>query len=90
MSMDYDAHPEIAKDGSVTFRGVDFSGKLRVHFRNKTILVIHRSGGKCWDGNFNPWRYVPAQFFVYRIVKDHATRPTVERIVEFDVKKGRV
>lgn len=78
--------------GRVKSVGVDFGGRLTLHERlprvgEPKVLVIHRAAHKAWVSNFDPWKYCPAQYFVFRVVrKDPITNEfTCESIIDFPV-----
>jgi hypothetical protein len=93
--MSYDCNMEIVGDGTVRFRGVDFEGrKLTVHKKQGDIIVIKVSGGSCW-ARIGERHYVPAEFVVYRIIKEHGRKKgfsgvvelTVDRVIDFPIKR---
>jgi len=66
--------------------GPDRNDPLPVHHRTGDIVVCKIKGHKTWNGNYQPWRYTPAQFLVLRLfVQDGITR--AEPIVEFEIRK---
>ena len=86
--MSYDCNLEFKPDGTPFFRGVDFSGGLSLHYRDKNHIVLKSRGGKYWAG-IGMQSYAPASFYVYRIIdKISDTELKVERLVDFPVRAG--
>lgn len=86
----------IRANGTPEFPGIDYSGKLTVHFRtnNKNtdyfnFIIVKVSGGTYWSGIATPAAYAGAKFVVLRIhqtsTKNNEETLLVERLVEFPV-----
>ena len=85
MALDYDAHATV-DGGMIKFSGVDFSNgskPLLVIKRTKSVLVMKVPGRKVWNGRFSPNRYAPAEYIVYKILRESGRSLTLERIVDF-------
>lgn len=67
------ARLRILADGQVQTPGFNYyeTGKLTVVARNRKSIVLKVPGGKVWDGNCSPRRYVPPMLMVFRIIKTH-------------------
>lgn len=92
---DYATRLILHTDGRVEVPGVDFSGKLTVHFRTNhqkdywNFIIVKVTGGTYWNGIGMDRAYEGAKFLVFRIHEARKVQSTeelrVERIVDFPV-----
>ena len=78
----------IKDDGTIDVAGICFDSTLTLLKREGDTLLIKRSAGTHWTGNYCPRGYHSPQLFIWRVRQEvEEGRLEVEALLEYDLKR---